>query len=49
MFKIGNITIEHNTALGPMAGVRPALSFAVQRNGMRTAVYGNDQRKGALL
>ena len=44
--QIGNVTLENNLILAPMAG---AISFALQGTGSGTAVHGDGQRKGDPL
>ena len=48
---IGNVEIQNPVVLAPMAGVdyRPAISFVMQRNGLRSFVYGNGQCKGDFI
>ena len=47
--QIGNVTLENNLVLGPMAGNRPAISSALQRAGRGTFVHGNGECQGHLL
>ena len=43
---IGNVEIQNPVVLAPMAG---AISSVMQRNGLRSFVYGNGQRKGNFI
>jgi len=45
--QIGNVTLENNLILAPMAG--PAISLAVQRAGGRAFMHGNGQCQGNPL
>ena len=48
--QIGNVTLENNLILAPMAGVtEPAISLAVQRAGGRAFMHGNGQCQGNPL
>ena len=47
--KIGSVVLDNNLILAPMAGNRPAISFALQRTGSRTCMYGNGQCQSNLL
>ena len=42
---IGNVEIQNPVVLAPMA----AISSVMQRNGLRSFVYGNGQRKGNFI
>ncbi len=42
--KIGSVVLDNNLILA-----RPAISFALQRTGSRTCMYGNGQCQSNLL
>ena len=48
--QIGNVVLENNLILAPMAGVTDLpFSFAVQGTGGGASVYGDDQCEGHLF
>lgn len=47
---IGNVEIQNPVVLGTDGRrYRPAISFVMQRNGLRSFVYGNGQCKGDFI
>lgn len=44
--QIGNVKLENELILGPMAGVTDLPSSALQRAGSRAALLGEGQREG---
>ena len=46
---IGNVTLDNNVILAPMAGVTDLLPGAVPGAGLRSGMYGDGQRQGGAV